>query len=89
MAMRALSFWDFLTSSNHFPDFSVKYVGSSPMTEGIAMRFSLRPEFMISGWMFMIGTIPVCSRNLFYWVIWFFTVAASVVWMSPWGMKWI
>ena len=67
--MRVLSFWDFKTSINHFHDFSVKCVGSSLITEGIATSRSFRLEFMESSWRTVIGTRPVCSRNLFFWVI--------------------
>ena len=41
-------FLGFFTSNNNFPDFFVKYVGSSPITEGIAMYRSFSPEFVIS-----------------------------------------
>ena len=86
-----IMFLGVFTSNNHISDFSIKYVGSSQITKGIVMSRSIRPEFMVSRWMFIIGTSPVCSRNSFCWTVWFFTVVASVVWMSPRGegVKWI
>ena len=35
MTLLAWSFCDFLDSTNHFPEDLVKYVGASPITDGI------------------------------------------------------
>ena len=63
--IRAWSFWYFFTNSNHFSDFCVKYVGSSPITGGITMSRSFSQEFIMSESIFRIGTKPVCSMHLF------------------------
>ena len=49
MAVRAWYFWDIFTCSNYFSYFSVKYLGSSSITDGITMSCSFSPEFMMSG----------------------------------------
>ena len=39
----------FFTNSNHFPYFSVKHLGSRPITKEIAMSSSFSPALMMSG----------------------------------------
>ena len=49
----------------------------------IASRSYFSPEFIVSGVVFRMGTIPVWARKRFYWVIWFFTVVKAIVCRRP------
>ena len=55
----ALIFFLLSTTTSHLPDFSVRKVGSRPLTDGNAISRSFSPEFIVSFVMFRIGTIPV------------------------------
>ena len=83
--------WFFLmvfTTTDHFPEDSVRYVGSRPTTEGIVRRRILRTEFMVLSGILRMGTIPIWARKRFCWMSWFLTAVVSVEWMRPWRMKW-
>ena len=45
--------------TDHLPNFAVRYVGSRPMTDSITRRRSLSTEFIVSGVILKMGTIPV------------------------------
>ena len=54
-----LIFLDFLAMTNNLSDFVVKYVGSRSMTDDMASRRSLSPEFIVSGVILRMGTMSV------------------------------
>ena len=54
-----LIFSEFLTMTNHLSDFVIKYVGLRPMTGGMASRYSLSLEFIVSCVILRMGTMPV------------------------------
>ena len=84
-----LILWTFFTTTNHFPENSVKYMGSNPIKEGMLRRRILSPEFIIVVGMLRMGTISVWARKQFCWVIRFLAVIASVDWIRSWEMKWM
>ena len=59
IALLVWYFCIFLTSTNRFPEDSVKYVGSSPITHGISRSRVLIPAFIVDSGILKMGTIPV------------------------------
>ena len=53
----------FFTMTNHLPDFSVRYIGSRPITDGKASKCSLSLGFMVSGLILRMGTMLVLSQE--------------------------
>ena len=64
--LRICSFCDFFTTINHLPEDSVRYVGSTPTTEGIARRQVLINELIVVSGTLRIGTVPAWARKRFY-----------------------
>lgn len=52
-------FLDFFTTTNDIPKDSVKYVCSSPITDGMSSSRVLKLVFIVALGIFKIGTIPV------------------------------
>ena len=59
IALLVWSFGDFFTTTNHFSEASVKYVGSSPITVGISSSHVLIPAFIDASGMLKMRTMPV------------------------------
>ena len=59
IALLVLSFCAFFTNTGHFPDDSVKYVGSMPIIDGMSSSRSLIPLFIETSGIMKMGTIPV------------------------------
>ena len=49
-----------------------------PITDGMSSSRSLIPLFIVTIRILRMGTIPVSAKKGFCWVIWIFTVVASV-----------
>ena len=65
ISLRVCSFCDFFNTTNHLPEDSVRYVGSTPTTEEIARRQVLMNEFIFVSGTLRIGTVPVWARKRF------------------------
>ena len=59
IALLVWYFYVFLTSTSPFPEDSVKYVGSNPITDAILSSHILIPAFIVTSGMLKMVTIPV------------------------------